>query len=142
VLRSTQGKAGQASGTTWVRVLLCALLAVTPVLSLAHNAIVAHTVCAEHGESVHVGQPLARARVVTQQVIQQEVSSSSAATSEHGHEHCSILVHGRDRFALVQPPQHGVLATLAQPALSTPHARVFVATRPQFSLAPKGSPPV
>lgn len=142
MLRSTQGRATQASGTTWVRVLLCALLALTPFLKVAHDAVVTHGVCAEHGEAVHVGQALVRARMDVQQAGQPEVSFSPSSTPEHGHEHCSMLAHGRERFALVQPIQHGVLAPLAQAVVPTTSARAFVPSHPQFSLAPKGSPPV
>jgi hypothetical protein len=142
VPRSTQGKATPASGTLWVRVFLCAIVALAPVLSLAHNVIVAHAMCAEHGEAVHVGQPLARSRVVAQQALGHRVSSTPAATPEHGHMHCSMLVHNRERFAPVQPAQHGVLATLAQATVPTTPVRTFVPALSLLSLAPKGSPPV
>jgi hypothetical protein len=144
VLRSTQGKAVQASRIHWVHLLLCALLTSTPVLSLVHHTAVAHGVCVEHGETIHMGRVVGHAATEASEVGlgKGESISSSSATLEHGHEHCSMIVHGRDRFALVPPVVQGALTTLAQSDCLSTSAHTFVAARPLLLLAPKTSPPV
>jgi hypothetical protein len=64
---------------------LFVLLGVGQVLPLFHFALVAHSVCAEHGELVHEASPSA-------QVPRSEFPALVAGGEvDHQHEHCGVL---------------------------------------------------
>jgi hypothetical protein len=104
---------------------------------IAHNLLVTHVTCLEHGEIIHsVASPSARAVSPTESVER---------SGEPGHDHdiCLIALSRRERT------QCGIIA--AAPAQPLPLSSVahFVAAEaplfegaPVFHLAPKTSPPV
>jgi hypothetical protein len=67
-------------------IALFALLGVGHVLPALHFALVAHRVCAEHGELVHESAPLAAPAARSS-----EVSLVGGAPVAHEHEHCGVL---------------------------------------------------
>lgn len=117
------------------------MLAFAQVLAFSHVALVAHRICAEHGEAIHASQPDTTAAPSVADSSRSSVLLSPDTTAGHDHEHCLCMAHGRERF--VVPPR-----------ISDGQARVGIAhlrqglPRPSpadsaalFLLAPKGSPP-
>lgn len=81
--------------------MLFALLGVGQVLPALHFVLVAHRVCAEHGETLHAeparevsGSPVARASKSAEIELK-----SAPVLPEHEHEHCSVLGVARSAAA-------------------------------------------
>lgn len=79
-------RAGAAS------IALFALVGVGHVLPAFHFALVAHRVCAEHGELIHDGAP---ARTKAERPVKAALPDESAPRAERGaavheHEHCGV----------------------------------------------------
>jgi hypothetical protein len=118
------------------------LLAFAQVLAFAHVALVAHRICAEHGEAIHASQPgQANAPAGFDSSLASVVPSRGAAVG-HAHEHCLCMAYGRDRFLVPQAASDGLswfaaahrclISSRTSPALSIT----------LLLIAPKGSPPV
>jgi hypothetical protein len=123
---------------------VCIALALAQVLAFVHEGVVPHVVCAEHGESMHAGQP-SHATAVHQPAVASASwlrVESSADSVRHGHDHCACMAQRRERFALpaVAALAFGFETSRAQ----RPFAREdrFVAGVDTIRVAPKGSPPV
>ena len=117
------------------------LLAASPLTEALHTLLVPHTLCAEHGEVVHLEDeagPLAASSSSNDGVA----FEASDAGQKAGHEHCPVVLDGLRRLA----PQHAAgslllpapiaTGTCAVESLSLPHANVELTL-----LAPKTSPP-
>jgi hypothetical protein len=112
--------------------------------SVAHFALVQHTLCPEHGEMVHAGEEGNHARLgpVQESFDDSRVASSAGeATVSHGSEaHCA---HAFFRRELLPPAAGGPLLTEA-PASSGPvSVRAQGQSEPvaRLRVAPKASPP-
>lgn len=111
--------------------------------SLAHNLLVQHATCAEHGEIVHTGATSAPEGAATEVAADPTVGDSGASepAEGHGHDHCLAVAHGRGHV--------GLQTVDAAVALDQPAKRVVAVTtgtaRPVsyalYRLAPKNSPP-
>jgi hypothetical protein len=117
--------------------LTFALLAMSgQVLSGLHFALVNHVTCAEHGELVETGAPVAQpAATSTAPTI------AALAAEGHGHDHCSIALLRR------QQARNSVTSTTPLRASPPQVAFVLPASAPSapidlLSVAPKNSPPV
>ena len=125
-------------------VLLVASLNLLGLVSnFAHFLLVRHTVCPEHGELIHAGEPGHEvARSAPEREGKQPGVGAAATAASHGHDHCALLSDRRERLALrphspsVVPPHETELlaATWTRKSL---HAYSV----PLLFLAPKNSPP-
>ena len=90
-MQTIRASAAGPRGLEWLRaaaasVALFALLGVGHVLPALHFALIAHRICAEHGELVH---ELAAAPAVASRSSVPEVAVGER--SAHEHEHCGVL---------------------------------------------------
>jgi hypothetical protein len=121
-----------------LRLALCGLLAAAQLLAFSHVALVAHRICAMHGEVVHAGAVAAPAR---HHAAHSATTSAQTDPSEHQHDHCLVMAGARERY--VTPLASGA----DSPALAhtLPHTPSFCAgpvlRRALWPLAPKNSPP-
>jgi hypothetical protein len=128
----------RAAALRVVAVALAVAAMVGQVGSYAHLAATRHVTCAEHGELVEAGSPSA----VTPANRDQAESRYAAAEGgeAHGHEHCAITPHRRDRAT------HEHVRTAIVGGQSSFVARVVADRGPPraidlIRLAPKNSPP-
>ena len=123
-----------------MRAAVCGLLVFAQMLAFSHVALVAHRICAEHGEAIHTSQPAAAATFLAQDTRTSVVPAGETAAG-HDHEHCLCMAHGRERF--VFPPRTSVGAArvgIAQLWRGSPRVALALPVA-LFLLAPKGSPP-
>lgn len=118
--------------------LTAALTLVFQLAGVAHDALVRHTVCAEHGEWVDAGPAPKQSAEATPD---SPALALADTTVGHGHEHCAVLAVQRT------PTRTGASFVLAPPAVSTPLAVRRGATSRSsvlepLDVAPKASPPV
>jgi hypothetical protein len=112
--------------------------------SVAHFALVQHTLCPEHGEMVHAGEGSGHARLgpVRESFGDSRVASSGEeATVSHGSEaHCA---HAFFRRELLPPAGEGVLLPETQVSSGRVSVRAQVQSEPvaRLRIAPKSSPP-
>jgi hypothetical protein len=115
--------------------------------SFVHVLLVRHTVCLEHGEITHPDEQTEASSASSTGTAQQTESKTAAiragaqAELEHGHNHCAIALHRRERLALI-----ACMVVIADDcAEESPSARVETAeheaTVAVFRYAPKSSPP-
>lgn len=128
---------------------------VAQVGSYVHAAFERHTVCAEHGEIVHVpghGLPgrmepgrmepgLARGQAEAPREAHDALRDGSAASDEHAHEHCYLCPASRE--SLTPGPSGDAIAAVMPDVVpfSLP-AVVATSDRARYIIAPKTSPPV
>jgi hypothetical protein len=125
--------------------LLGSVVALTAMLgqvgSYAHLALTAHVTCAEHGELVEADQPgIAAATGAPHREAHADVLPDSNGGA-HGHDHCLLTPHRRDRAT--KTSLRTVVATAQLPFVT----RHIEANGPPpairlILLAPKNSPPV
>jgi hypothetical protein len=123
------------------RSALCGLLAVAQVVAFAHVALVAHRICAEHGESIHASPAVESLASADLDEALASVSPSRGAAVGHDHEHCLCMAHSRERF--VVPPRTSaelVRVEIAHSWQGSPRLAPALSVA-LFLLAPKGSPP-
>lgn len=125
--------------------LVCAVAA--QASTLAHLALVKHSVCLEHGELIHdaehahssVASNASSGPQTARVLLETRDADEDAAT--HFHAHCAVTAHRRAQAAFRAAPSINVrLAAIprAAPALPRPE-RAFGRTVLHF--APKCSPP-
>jgi hypothetical protein len=101
------GSAARLRGPAWARaaasIALFALLGVGHLLPALHFALVAHCICAEHGELLHEAAPVrsarAEAEAASRSSVPEPLLSSARAQqtviaghyAQHEHEHCGVL---------------------------------------------------
>jgi hypothetical protein len=112
--------------------LLAALIALGPLLSAAHLALVQHVTC-DHGETIEIvfadGEQHQHAGTCIRE---------SSAASEHEHDHCAVAGHQHARA--VAPDRSVEGAARVRQLVALPDATA----PPQIALlsqAPKSSPP-
>jgi hypothetical protein len=142
---TTSKERRQRSGVRQGLVYAFALLVLAGQFSsLAHQLLVQHAVCAEHGELIDVHAGVARQASADRTAANEAAVStgdSAVGGAEAGDEHCAVLAHRRDQAA---GPQRAETLTFVagaeEPALPSVDAH-----RPpqvvQLRLAPKQSPP-
>jgi hypothetical protein len=107
--------------------------------SYAHLAFTAHVRCAEHGELIEAGG-VSKGAVTHAQSAAQRGYVADSSNASHGHEHCLVAPHRRDRAT------HAFARTLMATAQLAFVARVVETVGPPRAidlilLAPKNSPP-
>jgi hypothetical protein len=117
------------------------LLVFAQVIAFSHVALVAHRICAEHGEAIHAGQSVEAAKDQVQDNAPASVLAARGTAMGHDHEHCLCLAHGRERFVVLPRTSDG-LARVAMAGSWQGSPRLQPALPVAlFLLAPKGSPP-
>lgn len=123
--------------------LVCALT-LGQVLASLHYVVVPHTVCAEHGETIHGEAPGAPDAASVRHGHDDDSWSAGAVSprDQHDHDHCTHAVEVRSWLkrapaqAAALAPASVVLCTGDRPATaSNPGVPVYL-------YAPKSSPPV
>jgi hypothetical protein len=135
--------------------LLVLAFVVGQVGSFLHAAFERHTVCAEHGEIVHVpghadgGPPGHAAAEIGLTGGQAEASrdardalrDGSAASAEHAHDHCYLCPASRQ--PLDARPSSDAIAAVVPGVVASPLPAVVASSdRARYIIAPKTSPPV
>lgn len=136
-LRAAARPGGRIDAAGLLVLATVALYALGSISGLLHLALTRHEVCAEHGDLVHathvhrVGPPVAASGPAV---------ALPATPVPHGHDHCGIAGHLRQRGLAAAEPE---LAPADGPAGWEPVAPVSVEHRPivPLRLAPKNSPP-
>lgn len=143
--RRTRLERGRPATSPLLRVLatwLSLLLTASALGQTAHFLLVPHTICAEHGELLELGETPAHAARATDEAATQGSSVSSAPSAAAEHDHCQVLARGQRQQAL---PRAAAIAVLpAAPAVRLARlAERQVEPRPlaALALAPKTSPP-
>lgn len=119
--------------------LLAMWMLVADLGALAHQALVQHAVCSEHGESIHVSASDDAASPTAEPSTRAELHRHNPGSSPDAHEHCSIDATA----ASTTPPASPAITPTRAPATS-PRALLTAALPPRlatFRLAPKTSPP-
>lgn len=136
-----RGSAIGRRGLEWLRataasVALFALLGVGHLLPALHFALVAHRICAEHGELVHEAAP---APVVAERSSGPELVVGEHAA--HEHEHCGVLaLSGSPAVALSATGRE--LRSAGEPIASDRHGELCAHVGIALLLyAPKLAPP-
>ena len=112
--------------------------------SVAHNLLVRHATCVEHGEIIHPSDdPPSLADAPTQVATEATVSGSGAgeSTEGHGHDHCLAVAHGRGHVGLKAV---GAAVTSDSPIKAIVAVEAGVRGSDSYALyrlAPKNSPP-
>jgi hypothetical protein len=120
---------------------LVLLLAVAYLGSASHFAFVRHSVCLEHGESVHLDEVGASAEEEESFADSRLARTSQVAPESHGAEaHCAHAFCRRE----APPPSEGTVVSTSVATVSHPE-RFADAVVPEplerLRLAPKSSPP-
>ena len=123
--------------------LVALLLMVSALGQTAHFLLVPHTICAEHGELLELGEGAlhvarARERAVADEHRPRAASTEAAAS----HDHCQVLARGQREQAIpkASPSDLVPAAAYVKSAVFFDRAAV-VQTRSTLALAPKTSPP-
>jgi len=135
---------------SWLRwsaasLALFALLGVSQILPALHFVLVAHRICAEHGETLHAdgGDGDASEAALSSPANSAEVAAKPApALPDHEHEHCSVLGLGRSASAHLTSAAGAVAC---RPPRALPLANPERVAHVDIALllyAPKLAPPV
>jgi hypothetical protein len=117
------------------------LLAIAQLASATHLLFVRHTICPLDGELVHPDEAGGHNDAHVRDSGEPRVVASEGPEAHHGHEHCILASHRRDRMPLhdrvveLRTPERAILATLS------PDAEPTAARLALHRLAPKQSPP-
>ena len=125
----------------WGRTAICGLLVFAQALAFSHVALVAHRICAEHGEAIHASRSDEASTPSAPDSSLASVLPARGAVVGHDHEHCLCMAHGRERF--VFPPRTSaglVVISLDHLWQGSPRSMPALPVA-LFLLAPKGSPP-
>jgi hypothetical protein len=152
VIRRSRAHAGGRSGFAGrhLAIALASLTLIAQLSSFAHLALVRHVVCPEHGELIHpdeqapsTSSPAVRvvANAAPAEGVAIEAIPEAVGVAVHGHDHCLVAAHRRERATLVPRSESEIV--------DDPKAVARLATRdvPRpasvalFVLAPKNSPP-
>jgi len=126
--------------------LAIALVLVVSFARSVHEAVVPHSICAEHGESVELapgtGAPAlpADAHHPHRESTDPRVVDSPENRAED-HEHCDLAVLGRTKELFQQQPAQAPAATSAPRVLAQHGTASGELSVPLLLLAPKHSPP-
>jgi hypothetical protein len=123
--------------------VLASLLVAGQLANASHLLLVRHAVCPLDGELIHPGEAGGHhdAQVHAGNERSPRVAATEAPEAHHGHEHCILAAHRRDRATLhdrvveLRTPPRAIFATLSVDGTSAA-ARIAV-----HRVAPKQSPP-
>ncbi len=111
--------------------------------SLSHLVLVRHTVCLEHGELIHPDEASARGVATTHlsESLASALRPAPEATGSHGHEHCAIAAHRRERVVVLAASALALELPAEGPRLSPGTTDAQLTPRAVYRFAPKSSPP-
>jgi len=141
-VHTTRESAVGLRGLAWLRATaasfaLFALLGVGHVLPALHFALVAHRICAQHGELLHEAEPASAAE--SRSSVRELVVGQHA---EHEHEHCGVLALPGS-FALPPSATGRAPCPAGEPIASAEHGKLAAHVGIALLLyAPKLAPPV
>lgn len=118
--------------------MLVAIGVVGNVGAALHQLLVAHKVCAEHGEAVHGDGSRALPDVAADS---RAVESALAAEAPDGHGHCGLSFNRRERFSLAPETSRCGKALASACSALVPAAKHQPRGVAALRLAPKTSPP-
>ncbi len=119
-----------------------ALFVLAQASGFAHQFVVKHTVCAEHGELVHVADMAHPGETAAAQSTARRPSlASSNAAETHGHDHCLALVPRREKAVLGAAQPTVANAGVGKPLRHDRPTEVRGTQVALYRLAPKNSPP-
>jgi len=144
VPRGSQHRRGNKRGFPLLVGFAASLCLLGQFSGVAHNLLVQHATCAEHGEIIHTaGDHTSAVGAGVDIAAEARVAGSDAAESaeDHGHDHCLAAAHRRGHVGL-KAVHAAVTADSAPKAI----VAVEVGARESVScalyrLAPKNSPP-
>jgi len=110
-------------------------------LAFSHVALVAHRICAEHGEAIHASQPDAAATPAAPDSSLASALGARGTAVGHDHEHCLCMAHSRERFVFPPRASAGLVAIWIDQLWQGSPRSVPALSVALFLLAPKGSPP-
>ena len=117
-----------------LRALLVVTFVAGQVGAAAHNLLVSHVTCLEHGEVIHSGAP------AEPDLGQPTERATRQGARGHEHDVCLIALHRRESAgpAVVVPISSAIPLIAPAPPIVAPPLR----GQSVFRLAPKTSPPV
>lgn len=129
--------------TRWrvIALALSAVFGLAQVLPVLHFVLVAHQLCAEHGELVHAeaGQAPA-AHADESHAASSEARLVAAASESHAHDHCGVVISGHAHgVRLVSPRVCLHASSYLEAALGS--ARPGHSSIALLAYAPKLAPP-
>ena len=123
------------------RAAVCGLLVFAQVIAFSHVALVAHRICAEHGEAIHASQQAEASTPLAPDGSLASVLPVRGAVLGHDHEHCLCMAHGRERCVVPPRTRVGPVAIWIDQRWQGSPRSVSALPVELFLLAPKGSPP-
>ncbi len=120
---------------------LFALIGVGQVLPALHFMLVAHRVCAEHGETLHASDASEAVDFAGVTGGEAELLLKPSPESEHEHEHCSVLGVGRSAHALLRAGGSRLGSLGAEERLDVAGERAAHVDIALLLYAPKLAPP-
>jgi len=142
--RQKRGRPATSLVLRWWAALLALLLTASALGQAAHFLLVPHTICAEHGELLELGEGAEHATASREHAVEDERQSRAASPeASAAHEHCQVLARGQREQALPKAPSVALLPAAAarSAAVFTEHAHPALGL-PALALAPKTSPPL
>jgi hypothetical protein len=120
---------------------LSAVFGLAQVLPVLHFVLVAHQLCAEHGELVHAGAGQSPAAHASEEhAASSEVPLVGAASESHAHDHCGVAGAGHAHGVRLASPQ-GCLRAPSYLETESGAARTAHASIALLAYAPKLAPP-
>jgi hypothetical protein len=120
---------------------LSAVFGLAQVLPVLHFVLVAHQLCAEHGELVHVdASESPAAHAAEEHSRSSEVQLVGSSGESHSHDHCGVIISGHAHGVQLSSPQGGLQARSyldAEPG----SARAAHPSIALLAYAPKLAPP-
>lgn len=138
-----RNRAGQR-GIRYLAGFIATVCLLSQSSGIAHNLLVRHATCAEHGEIIHPSGDVPSVGGSTTEVAAHAVlggAGESQSTKGHGHDHCLAVARGRGHVGLravaatvtTDRPAEAIVAFEAGLRGSDSYAL--------YRLAPKNSPP-
>ncbi|MET0413557.1 MAG: hypothetical protein ABW217_19775 [Polyangiaceae bacterium] len=119
---------------------LSAVFGLAQVLPVLHFVLVAHQLCAEHGELVHADAGQDAAHASEQHAASSEAQLVGAAGESHAHDHCGVVGSGHAHGVRLTSPQ-GCLCAPSYLEAELSSARSAHSSIALLAYAPKLAPP-
>jgi hypothetical protein len=119
---------------------LSAVFGLSQVLPALHFVLVAHQLCAEHGELVHAHAGQSSAHPSEEHTASSEQQLVRAAGESHAHDHCSVVGSGHAHGLRLASPQ-GCLRAPSYLEAELGSARRAHSSIALLAYAPKLAPP-
>jgi hypothetical protein len=118
------------------------LLLAAQLLALGHLLVVHHTICPEHGETMHTGLPSQALPARPQRAAGDAgLTADGRSPAQDAHDHCLTVANKRERFALQPFLDVASGPMLLAAPLPAPAAVAVVPALAVLRFAPKNSPP-